>query len=374
MSRPAICLSVSTYPPQPGGVAAAAARVAGYLAGDFEVHVIVPEQRAGAGGVETTQTGDATVHRVYHDEPPSAAAQFQLRQVMQALDDRHDFRLFHGFFLTAAVPCIYAAMRRKRPTIASARGSDVAVLLEQPVIRTVLLAALRSATWITSLNQAGLDRIAEEVPVTDRSSVIRLGVTPPGPDEPRWQVDPARRGVVGTVGEFRAVKDIPLLIRAYATVPAPLRRRLYLGGFFSDKDEKWWSETLLRELSVESETTLTGQFPPEELPAHLARLHVYVQASANEGGPNAVLEAAARGIPIVATAVGGMREVLAGGASALLVPHGNRDMLGAAIRQVLADDRLAASLSAGALDLAARMSFERERAAWLALYEQLLGA
>lgn len=374
MSRPAICLSVSTYPPQPGGVATAAARVAGYLAGDFDVHVIVPEQRAGAGGVETTVTADATVHRVYHADPPSADAQFHLRQVMQGLDDRHQFRLFHGFFLTAAVPCIYAAMRRKRPTIASARGSDVAFLLEQPVIRTVLLAALRSATWITSLNQAGLDRIAEEVPVANRSSVIRLGVHPPGPDEPRWQIDGNRRGVVGTVGEFRAVKDIPLLVRAYATVPPALRRRLYLGGFFSDMDEKSWSETLMRELGVEQETTVTGQFPPADLPSHLARLHVYVQASANEGGPNVVLEAAARGIPIVATAVGGMREVLAGGTSALLVPHGDRDMLGAAIGRVLEDDRLAASLSAGALDLAARMSVERERAAWLALYDRLLSA
>ncbi len=373
MTRRAICLSTSTYPPQPGGVAVAAARLAGYLSEAYDVDVVVPDTRAGAAGeVETTADGAITVHRVFHADPPSAAAQFALRQVMQRLDDRLDFALFHGFFLTAAVPCVYAAMRHKRPTIASIRGSDAMMLLDQPVIRTVLLATLRSVTWVTSINETCLSRVAEEVPVDGRSSVIRIGVAPPPPEEPRWSLDEARRGIVGTVGEFRQVKDIPLLVRAYATVPPARRRGLLLAGFFSDPDEESWSRTLIEELGIAGETIVTGQFPPAELSRYFGRMHVYVQSSASEGGPNAVLEAAARGLPIVATAVGGMREVLVDGESAMLAPHGDRDRLGAAIRRVLEDDALAGRLSRGAVALAGRMSRERERDAWLALYEHVL--
>ncbi len=373
MSRPAICLSTSTYPPQPGGVAAAAQRLARDLSEHYDVHVVVAIERPhGVGEVETGHDGAVTVHRVYQADPSSSPAQFALRQAMRGLDDRHGFALFHGFFLTAAVACVYAAMRGRRPSIASLRGSDAMVLLEQPVVRTVLLATLRSVTWITSVNDTCLARAAEEVPVAGRSSVIRNGVADPPAGEPAWSLSDTRRGIVGTIGEFRAVKDVPLLIRAYATVPRERRRALYLGGFFSDADEESWSRTLIGELGLSDETIVTGQFEPSAIGRHLAAMHVYVQPSASEGGANAVLEAAARGVPIVATAVGGMREVLVDGESALLVPHGERDQMGAAIARVLTDHQLAERLSAGGLALAARMSRQRERDQWLALYERLL--
>lgn len=373
-ARLPICLSTSEYPPHPGGVAVASTRLARLLHdGGYDVHVVTPVTRDGATGEwQSDDEGGITVHRIAHEDPTSGAGQFAMRQALQALDAAHGFALWHGFFLTAAYPCLLVARRgRPRPLIASIRGSDVATLLEHPLARAVLLPVLTHASWITSVNQAYLDRVAEEIPIEGRCSVIRNSVAPLGLAQEGWRLTDDNRGVVGTVGEFRKVKDIPLLVRAYAGVPASARRELRLAGFFSDEEEAWWSRTLVTEYGLDAETTVTGLFPHAEVNTHLRGMHVYVQSSAYEGLPNALLEAASLGVPIVATAVGGMREVIEDGVSGLLVPHGDARALGAALTRVLSDEGLAHRLSEGGRALTARLSPALEREAWLALYARL---
>jgi glycosyltransferase involved in cell wall biosynthesis len=369
-----ICLCTASYPPQPGGVAVASARLARHLAAaGYEVHVVAPVARDEAQGeVEVAINDGVLVHRMFHQQPWGQAGLFALRRFIGQLDQEAGFALFHGFFLPAAYPCLGVATRGvARPVIASIRGSDVTTLLDQPSTRALLLPVLRGATWITSVNEECLALVAAQVPIAGRQSVIRSGVERPA-DEARWSLTNMNRGVVGTVGEFRKVKDIPLLIRAYAALPRGVRSGLWLAGFFADAEEEAWSTDLIGELSLADEVVVTGPFPNAEVGTHLRRMHVYVQSSAHEGLPNALLEAAARGVPIVATAVGGMKEVLVHGESALLVPHGDRDALMRAIGSVLADDALAQRLSDGARALARALSPERERDAWLALYRQVI--
>jgi glycosyltransferase involved in cell wall biosynthesis len=369
-----ICLSTAEYPPTLGGVAVAAARLADHLdTAGYEVHVITAVARPGTHGtMETTAERGIRVHRLLHEQPASSSGLFAYRRLLQSLDEQVGFDLFHGFFLTAAYPCLFAADQpgRERPFVASIRGNDVMTLLDQPLCRAMLLPVLRKATWITSVNAAYLERVAEEIDVIGRSSVIRNGVV--AAQTRPWRLSAVNRGSVGTVGEFRKVKDIPLLVRVYAALPAALRTRLLLAGFFSDDEEESWTRTLIEEFGLHDEVELTGRFPHAQVATYLDRLHVYVQSSASEGLPNAVLEAAGAGVPLVATAVGGMREVLTDGVTALLVPHGDPRAMSAAIARVLSDDALAARLSDGANSLAADLTPSRERAEWLALYARLM--
>jgi glycosyltransferase involved in cell wall biosynthesis len=371
---PRICLSTTTYPPLTGGVAVASARLARHLAtAGYDVHVVTPVARPAAPGVASVDERGVHVHRVFHEQPWGQAGLFTLRRFLRQLDDEIRFSLFHGFFLTAAYPCLGVANRGvARPVIASIRGSDVMTLLGQPPTRALLLPVLRGATWITSVNDECLARVADEVSIDGRSSVIRSGIERQPAGARSWTLTDENRGVVGTVGEFRTVKDIPLLIRAYAALPQHLRRELLLAGFFDDAEEEAWSTVLIGELGIAPETTVTGPFPNAEVGTYLERMHLYVQSSAHEGLPNALLEAAGRGMPIVATAVGGMKEVLVDGDSALLVPHGDRDAMARAIRRVIEDAALARRLSSGARGLADTLSPERERDAWLALYRRLI--
>ncbi len=369
-----ICLCTAEYPPVVGGVGVAAQRLAGHLhAAGYEVHVVAmcAAPRV-SSDVTLTDEGGVSVHRLLMRG--GSEAQFAYRALVRRLDAEVGFALFHGFFLSVGYAAVVAATQRapRRPVVLSIRGGDAETLLDQPLCRATFLPALRKATWVTSVNQHLLNRVAEDVDISGRCSVIHNGIVPsvqPG----SWQLEDANRGVVGTIGQFRIAKDIPLLVRAYAGVSSRLRKRLLLAGFFSDPNEEAWSHTLAEEFGIASSVEVTGQFPHSEVAGHLAGMHVYVQSSAFEGMPNALLEAATYGIPLVATAVGGPGEVIRDGENGLLVPHGEPRAMSEAIERVLADDDLARRLSDGGRRLVERMSPMRERDQWLSLYSRLLG-
>jgi glycosyltransferase involved in cell wall biosynthesis len=371
-----ICLSTQVYAPEIGGVGVAAQRLAEALVGaGFAVEVVAPCQVSGAEqpSVRSSVENGVHVHRVGYDGDMQQLA-FALRALVRRLDEQLRFDLFHGFFLTAVYPCVSAveASGIRRPIIASIRGNDALTLKDHPYTRAAILAGLRRADWITSVSQAYLDRIAEEIDVVGRSCVIRNSVKPSAESTRPWRLSAANRGVVGLVGKLRKVKDVPLLVRGYAAVPAALRTGLILAGAFDDREEEAWTDVLIEEFGLGKETTLTGDFRQPEVFDHLRGMHVYVQCSAAEGLPNALLEAAAIGVPLVATAVGGMREIITHGRTGLLVPHGDPAALGAAIAEILSNDALAQGLSEGALGLAGELSPAREQAEWLALYRRLL--
>ena len=78
---------------------------------------------------------------------------------------------------------------------------------------------------------------------------------------------------------------------------------------------------------------------------------VFVLPSHSEGSPNVLLEAMAANLPVVATAVGGVPEMVADHESALLVPANDPPSLAAAISNMLADKNLALRLATNASTL-----------------------
>lgn len=363
-----VCFVAEEFPPDPGGLALSAHRIACWLAqAGFEVHVITPDRnRLGSSEKED----GLELHRV-ECGTNEADLRMNLHRRVKSLHGAIDFDLFHGFFLPAALPCLRPAKskrRRQSPVIASVRGSDASVLIAHPFMRSLLLQVLREADWITSVNQIYLDLLNEDVVLDGRASVIRNGF----PALPRsWSIHAGNEGVVGTCGSMRRVKDIPLLIRGFRGA-SPVSQRLLLIGEFEDPVEEEWSKTLIAEFGIGDRVEITGRLPHAEALAHLSRMRVYVQTSAFEGMPNAVLEAAAVGVPIVATAVGGIPEVFTHGHDALLAPYGDPFALSRAIRSVQENESLAQQLSTNAAALCVRMSQERERRQWIELHQRLV--
>ncbi|MBC8031408.1 MAG: glycosyltransferase family 4 protein [Pyrinomonadaceae bacterium] len=96
----------------------------------------------------------------------------------------------------------------------------------------------------------------------------------------------------------------------------------------------------------------TGQISGDIQP-YYAAADVFALPSHSEGSPNVLLEAMAANLPIVATAVGGVPEMVEDNESALLVPAGDMRAMAAAIKRVLDDEQLALRLTANASRLAA---------------------
>ena len=109
--------------------------------------------------------------------------------------------------------------------------------------------------------------------------------------------------------------------------------------------------------------------PVELLPA----LDLLVLPSlSGEGSPGAVKEAAAAGIPVVATDVGGTAEILRPDIEAIFVPPGDPDALARGILRVITDAGLAQRLREAALVRVKGFSMESTAAANLALYREIL--
>ena len=86
----------------------------------------------------------------------------------------------------------------------------------------------------------------------------------------------------------------------------------------------------------------------------MAGLDVLVLSSDVEGTPVSVMEAKALGLPVVATRVGGLPEMIDDGVDGLLVPRRDPDALAAALLRVLRDDQLRASMAEASATSAAR--------------------
>lgn len=110
-----------------------------------------------------------------------------------------------------------------------------------------------------------------------------------------------------------------------------------------------------------------------DVPALLEGSGGFVLASRDEGLSNAVLEAMAAGLPVVATEAGGNAEAV-GAAGILVRPAGDAAVLAAAVRDLASDPDRARALGAAARARAERVfSVERMVADYAALYESLLG-
>jgi glycosyltransferase involved in cell wall biosynthesis len=99
---------------------------------------------------------------------------------------------------------------------------------------------------------------------------------------------------------------------------------------------------------------------------------VFVLPSHSEGSPNALLEAMAAGVPIVACKVGGVPETVEAGSSAMLVPPSEPAAMASALARVLEDAALAERLAANASErLATRFSPEARYQALLEVYRSV---
>ncbi len=97
---------------------------------------------------------------------------------------------------------------------------------------------------------------------------------------------------------------------------------------------------------------------------------VFLNTNRIDNAPVSVIEAAAMGLPIVATDVGGLRHLVRDGETALLVPAGDADAMATAVLRMLADPVLAGRLSANGRALAHRSAWSSVAPQWDQLFDE----
>lgn len=175
--------------------------------------------------------------------------------------------------------------------------------------------------------------------------VVHNGVQPP-PATRRAGASPDRSKplVIGSVGRLSPEKRVDLLLTAAAkliTAGTDLKLLIVGGG-----DQRGPLEQLVSQLGIADRVSFTGLVADTDPP--YSRMSMLVQASDTEGTPRTVIEAMARRLPIVATDVGDVAELLDNGRCGVLVPAGDVEALAAAIERLGSDLNLADQLARAA--------------------------
>jgi glycosyltransferase involved in cell wall biosynthesis len=208
----------------------------------------------------------------------------------------------------------------------------------------------------------------------------RIGVVRSGLDLARRPA-PAREATLASLGVDRRR---PLVVMVSALVPPHKDPETFVAAVAAARAAGCDCQALLvgggplageterasRRAGLNSALRLTG-FRSDALEL-LAAADVVVLSSRDEGLGTSLLDAMQAGVPIVATAAGGVREVVRDGVDGLLVPVGDGAALGAAIARVLSDRALGEALVASGKERARTFSIERTAEATLRQYRMAM--
>ena len=223
------------------------------------------------------------------------------------------------------------------------------------------------------------DHLALRIAPADRFVTIHSGVdfSPFEAARPRREAVRRELGlppgamVLGTVGRLAPIKGQRYLLEAFAALrqSAPRLQLLLVG----DGELRADLEQLAERLGCREQTRFLGL--RRDVPELLAAMDLFALPSLNEGMGRVLLEAMALELPIVATEVGGIPDLVEDGETGLLVPPGDSVALGEAIQRLLAAPELAKRLGRqGKARATPHYSQEAMVARIEALYRELLAA
>ncbi len=232
----------------------------------------------------------------------------------------------------------------------------------------------RTADAVIAITEQERHLLAEFVPPR------RIRVIPHGVDLAAWMA-PERTGLVLPelptryllyTGRVAQNKGLGFLLDALARVPPAERIPLVIMG--RDWGMRPELELQARHLGIDRELVWLGHVDdPSVYRAVFRRATAFTFPSEWEAFGLVLLEAMAAGVPIIATRVGGVPEVLDEGRAGVLVAYGDVDGLASAIRELLGSPEQAAALVARARDRVKSYTWDRVIDDHLALYRELAG-
>jgi colanic acid/amylovoran biosynthesis glycosyltransferase len=266
---------------------------------------------------------------------------------------KHKLRHLHVHFGTSEATVAWLARRMGGPSYSlTLHAFDI---FRENVDRDLLARKINAAEFVVTVCQSNQRFMAAHLPGVD---VSRIRVNYNGIDLERFAAASGPREPLSifAVGRLIEKKGFDHLVRAVARLrdrdpQGPLGRiRCAIAG---DGPEESRLKSLIGELRLKDQVRLLGPLRQEEIRTRLGTAACFVLpcVRARDGNidalPTVLLEAQARGCPVISTNLSGNPEIIEDGRSGLLVEPEADDALAEAIARVLLNDTLAAELGAG---------------------------
>ncbi len=388
-----IALLSEKYTPDIGGLAISTGRMGHQLASaGHEVRVFAPSGKLTPSEKRTLPHSGVNVTRFGAHKRVDDTLVDWFELIVEE-HKREPFDLLHAYFLPmAGFVAAYAGKYLNIPSVVSIRGNDIERAAFDPSRFSHVMNALQNASAVTTnaselakKAKAFIDREVFLIPngidtecfkLMERNEGLaealglRAGKKKGERKSSDWKVE-SGCPVIGFAGELREKKGLATLLSAYAQICKKGDVSLLIVGEVRDgEDKKLFDE--FRVTNPQLPIIVTGQIPHKDLPAYYSLMDVFVHPSLRDGMPNAVLEAMACGKTVIATPVGGVKDVIVDGVNGLLVNVNDAEGLAEKVAEALSQPEKRESIGRAAREaVLGQFTLEKELQANLKIYESL---
>ncbi len=341
-----IGILIHTFPPhQIGGAEIAAEDIAKALSEKgHEVHVLTvsPSNRS-----YDEERNGFVIHYVRF----SRRFTYTLGETILALRflwmaKEYGLEVIHSFMITNGRFGLVIKKLLGIPYVVSARGLDINMKMNF-ILRTRGRIVLANADATTALNTDMQSKLQELF--TGDVTIIPNGIDRGFMEKHQGsgnrmeyagykRQQHAGKKVILFVGRLAEVKGLEFLLSAFKTILSSREDVVLL--LVGDGPEGDALISLSKELDIDKNTEFMGEIPHDDLGMFLSIADIFVLPSLSEGDPHVIKEAMAFGLPIIASRVGGIPEILAEGRNGLLIEPGNPDDLAGKLEMLLSDEEM----------------------------------
>jgi N-acetyl-alpha-D-glucosaminyl L-malate synthase BshA len=258
-------------------------------------------------------------------------------------------------------------------TITTLHGTDITLVGADPSFQRVVKFAIEKSDGVTAVSRYLMQRTVEEFDIRREIRVIPNFVEIARPAQnrdlcSRETLAPRGEKILMHASNFRPVKRIADVVRIFARVRERIPAKLVLIG---DGPERLFIQQLVRELKLNADVQFMGE--QDQLEALFLCADLFLLPSEQESFGLTALEAMNCGVPVIATAIGGLPEVITHGETGYLFPVGDVADMAASAVALLTDPARHALFRAQARKRAEE-SFDADRIIPLyeAFYEEIL--
>jgi len=307
---------------------------------------------------------------VFEQAPSNLALAAKMVEVVEL----YGVDVLHVHYALPFAASAYLARQLLKPrslgVVTTLHGTDITVVGIEPAYYRITQFSIQSSDRVTAVSRFLKERAEESFGITRPIDVI-YNFVDPEVFKPRrragLRLAPPQSRVLMHVSNFRKVKNIPIVIQVFAEVRKKLQAKLVMVG---DGPEKPAAEQQVRELGIERDVLFLGnQDAMEEL---LPLADVFLLPSSSESFGLVALEAMSAGVPVVASNVGGLPEVIEHGATGYL--HDPTHVAGfvASVLKLLANDPLRRAMGRrGRLRARQRFSTDEMVDRYIQVYDSL---
>ncbi len=365
------------FPPIGGGVANAHRCLLQQYSGNSDLTIDVLTSAPKPGFVKESFAENITIYKVgLHKKQLHywrktevlewlLKAGFHYRRLLR--ENNYDFAHAFSGFPTGWLPY---RCGHKLPYIISLRGSDVPgeharLKLDYKILAPAFRAIWKKASALVACSEGLKNRAQKFMPSAN------IDVIPNGVDSERFTPSETTPGTQNlkllTVGRLSVTKRVEILIDAIDILNrqgCQILLKIVGGGQMQPKLKQ-----IVNEKNLDNIIKITGRIDAEDMPRIYRQNDIFISASKLEGMSNAMLEAMASGLPIIATRCEGVEELIA--QNGLVIENANAEEIAKAIKKLIDDRQLRNQMSIAARQKAEQFTWGQIAEQYLNIYERV---